>query len=475
MLTLKLILSVLAIYLIGYALFKLILPVTRRHLVEKLALSFGLGTGTISLVMVLMFHARVEVDLANLLLIFCPLVIGFLYIARKTPFGQKLSKSSIHTSPVFSPKDISVLEIFLIIVIVVSIGLVSFQALLKPMFTYDALSIWAFKAKIFFKEQSIFTDDFYDSDRLHYHPRYPLLIPLVENWIYNCLGCVNDRLVKVIFPLFYISLISVFYTTQRRLFSRRYSLIFTALLATIPAFVRSDKGGAAFSGYADVPLAFFYTTSIIYLFFWMKYRKKEDIIVSAIFSGLSMFTKNEGLGLFAVTVFCLCIFVLFNSQKEIIKQNIKSFSVYIIIPILIILPWFIISSGMPAFLEEENYPGHLTMSTIIENFSRTPVILSSFLKEFLDIKRWNVFWILFGIALISSFRFTLKSSIKYILLILLLDFSMFVLVYIITPWDVKALISCSMTRLIIQITPLAVFLSAYQIEMISNSTDIKNK
>ena len=475
MLTLKLTLSVLAIYLIGYALLKFVLPDAKRHFAEKLALSFGLGGGAISLVSVLMFHARVALNLTNLLFIFCPLVIGFLYMERKSLFRRNLSEPSIHTPLVFLPKDLSVLEIFLIIIIVVSIGLVSFQALFKPMFTYDALSIWALKARIFFKEQTIFTDDFYNSDRLHYHPRYPLLIPLVENWIYNCLGCVNDRLVKIIFPLFYFSLISVFYSTQRRLFSRRHSLIFTALLATIPAFVRSDKGGAAFSGYADVPLAFFYTTSVIHLFFWMKYRKREDIIISAIFSGLAMFTKDEGLGLFVITVFCLSIFVLFNSKKEIIKQNIKSFSVYIIIPILIILPWLIISTGMPTFSEEENYPGRLTMSAIIGNFSRAPTISSSFCKEFLDIKRWNILWILSGIAVIGSFRLILKSPIKYIFLILLLDFTMFVLVYIITPWDVKELISCSMTRLIIQIAPLAVFLSAYQIKMILNSTDIENQ
>src|SRR3990167_7474263 len=115
------------------------------------------------------------------------------------------------------------------------------------------------------------------------------------------------------------------------------------------------------------------------------------------------------------------------------------------------------------------------MSAIIENLPRTSVILSSFCKEFLDIKRWNILWILSGIAVIGSFRLMLKSPIKYILLILLLDFTMFGLVYIVTPWDVKELISCSMTRLIIQITPLAIFLNASQIGMILDSTDIKDK
>ena len=466
MLIVKLILSILAIYLIGFAVLKYALPDVRRHVLEKLALSFGLGTGVISLVMVLMFHAKIEVDRTNLFLFFAPVLIGFFCAESKLRFRRNMSQADIHSSTPFLPKDLNPLEIFIIVVIVASVGLVSFQALFKPMFTYDAMSIWALKAKIFFKEQTIFTDDFYNSDRLHYHPKYPLLIPLVENWIYHYLGCVNDKLVKIIFPLFYISLISMFYTTQRRFFSRQYSLVFTALLATIPAFVRSDKGGAVFSGNADIPLAFFYTTGVIYLFCWMKERKREDLLISAVFSGLAIFTKNEGLGLFAVTVFCLSIFIFFNSKKGIVRQNITSLSAYIIIPMLIILPWLILSMGMPTFIEEENYPGHLTLGTIIGNVSRMPVILSSFCLELMDIRRWNIFWVLFGVAVIGGFKYILKSAIKYILLILILDFCLFVLVYTITPWDVKELISCSMTRLVIQITPIAVFIASLQIDMV---------
>ena len=466
MLIVKLILSILAIYLIGFAVLKYALPDVRRHVLEKLALSFGLGTGVISLVMVLMFHAKIEVDRTNLFLFFAPVLIGFFYAESKLRLRRNKSKSDVRSSTPFLPKDLNLLEIFLIVIIVASVGLVSFQALYKPMFTYDAMSIWALKAKIFFKEQTIFTDDFYNPDRLHYHPKYPLLMPLVENWIYHCLGSVNDKLVKIIFPLFYISLISIFYTTQRRFFPRQYSLIFTALLATIPAFVRSDKAGAVFSGNADIPLAFFYTTGVINLFCWMKERKREDLFISAIFSGLAIFTKNEGLGLFTVTVFCLSLFILFNSKKGVVRQNIESLSTYIIIPMLIVSPWLLLSMGMPTFVEDENYPGHLTIATVIANIPRTPTILSSFYLEFMDIRRWNIFWILFSVAVIGGFKFVIKSLIKYLFLILILDFCLFVLVYIITPWNVKELISCSMTRLVIQITPIAVFIVSKQMRMV---------
>ena len=466
MLIVKLILSILAIYIIGFAVLKYVLPDVRRHIIETLSLSFGLGTGVVALVMVLMFHARIEVDRTNLILFFTPVLLGLFYAESKQRFRQNISISDIHVGRLFCSKNFNILEIFLLFVIVLSVVLISFQALFKPMFTYDALSIWAFKATVFFKEQTIFTDDFYNSNRLHYHPKYPLLIPLTENWIYNCLGCVNDRLVKIIFPLFYISLISIFYTTQRRFFSRQYSLVFTALLTTIPSFVRSDKGGAAFSGNADVPLTFFYSVGIIYLFCWMKEREKVDLLISAIFSGLAIFTKNEGLGLFAVTVFCLSLFILFNSKKGVVGQNIESLSTYIIIPMLIVSPWLLLSMGMPTFVEDENYPGHLTIATVIANMPRMPTILSSFCLEFMDIRRWNIFWILFGVAVIGGFKFMIKSLIKYIFLILILDFCLFVLVYIITPWNVKELISCSMTRLVIQITPIAVFIVSKQMRMV---------
>jgi hypothetical protein len=77
MLIVKLVLSILALYLIGFAALKYVLPDVRRRVLEKLALSFGLGTGVISLVMVLMFHAKIEVDRTNLFLFFAPVLIGF--------------------------------------------------------------------------------------------------------------------------------------------------------------------------------------------------------------------------------------------------------------------------------------------------------------------------------------------------------------------------------------------------------------
>ena len=198
----------------------------------------------------------------------------------------------------------------------------------------------------------------------------------------------------------------------------------------------------------------------------MKERKREDLFISAIFSGLAIFTKNEGLGLFTVTVFCLSLFILFNSKKGVVRQNIESLSTYIIIPMLIVSPWLLLSMGMPTFVEDENYPGHLTIATVIANIPRTPTILSSFYLEFMDIRRWNIFWILFSVAVIGGFKFVIKSLIKYLFLILILDFCLFVLVYIITPWNVKELISCSITRLVIQITPIAVFIVSKQMRMV---------
>ncbi|MCR4344957.1 MAG: hypothetical protein NUV44_09360, partial [Candidatus Scalindua sp.] len=93
MLIVKLVLSILAIYLIGFAALKYVLPDVRRHILEKLALSFGLGTGIISMVMVLMFHARIEVDRTNLFLFFAPVLVVFFYVESRQRFRQGTSRA----------------------------------------------------------------------------------------------------------------------------------------------------------------------------------------------------------------------------------------------------------------------------------------------------------------------------------------------------------------------------------------------
>ena len=84
----------------------------------------------------------------------------------------------------------------------------------------------------------------------------PLLIPLLESYVYHFSGSQNDRVVKVISPFFYLSLLALFYQTLRITLNRVASLGGTIIFALLPAFLLYNNGGAA-SGYADLPLTYF--------------------------------------------------------------------------------------------------------------------------------------------------------------------------------------------------------------------------
>jgi len=126
---------------------------------------------------------------------------------------------------------------------------VFFRALIRPMESYDSIAMYAFKSKIFYLAKMIPPDFFKSFSDFVPHIEYPLLIPLAETQFYAFLGYLNDLLVKIIFPLYYVALLAVSYSISKRFLNRRASLLFTFLLATIPQVT-----DFATNGYADIPV-----------------------------------------------------------------------------------------------------------------------------------------------------------------------------------------------------------------------------
>ena len=119
----------------------------------------------------------------------------------------------------------------IIILIAVNCLAVLFFALLFPIRFWDAISCWSLKAKAFFIDKNIFT--FYlDHDYGFAHNSYPVYLPLIQTWIYIWLGNVNENLVKIIFPIFYLSsifLVFNFFKRNSAIFLPVFLLIFSSI------------------------------------------------------------------------------------------------------------------------------------------------------------------------------------------------------------------------------------------------------
>lgn len=442
---------------------------------EFLGLAFGLGIGVISLGMFCLAFGRVRLDTWTVSLFLCGLFASLMALnikgRRKVPLkkmrlegGSRCPsgdlKSSVETTNRRSesgshlPKMPSLgrLEMAMTAMICASCLLVAVDALSQPLLGFDARAIWGMKAKIIFSNHQIYGEDFLDPDRLHAKQRYPLGIPLALSFIYHSTGQLNDRFGKVIFPAFFLALLCFFYGALRRLFNHRYSLLGTCLLTTLPCFTIYANGGAA-SGYSDVPLTYSYTVFALSLFLWTLQQHKIDFVLALLFGIFALFTKNEGLALWGITLTCV---VLFQSRDPEPVPKLAKLSLLAVASVAALLPWHLYRLQLP--LLEEDYFQLLTLPNLIAGTDRLPYLAKSFLREFaLRPHLWSLLGPCLTLAFLVSPRRATGRTHGVFMWIALLYCLFVVMIYLVIPWEMDELIPVSLTRLLMPLSPVLLF------------------
>ena len=133
---------------------------------QVLAASYGIGIGFLSLEMLFFYIFDVEFSVGC---IFMPWLIVIAY----NLFIRSNAKGRIDAYPILPDKvgkRPDALVYFLVIALSFEIFYVFFRALISPMEAYDALSIYAIKAKIFYLARSVPSGYFSELGRLFPHP-----------------------------------------------------------------------------------------------------------------------------------------------------------------------------------------------------------------------------------------------------------------------------------------------------------------
>ena len=166
---------------------------------ERLALGFGVGTGLLTWEM-LVFHTFG----------FSFAVIGLLapLLASRRPLFCLLDdtgrKGRSESSLAFASVPFERVEWLLIAAIVIETLAVFFHAWLLPIEAYDAVSNWGLKAKAIFLAGCIPENFLRNPNYEVFHPDYPLLVPLLESYIYRCIGDLREVSAKMVFPLYLV-------------------------------------------------------------------------------------------------------------------------------------------------------------------------------------------------------------------------------------------------------------------------------
>ena len=408
---------------------------------EALALSYGIGIAAVSIQMALMSLFGMKYSVPSIMIWWVPFIVTAVYArSRSRRLNVGYGKAAV--------LSFSFLEKFFVGVISFEVLYVFFRTLIKPMESYDGIAIYALKSKIFYLDKMIPLDFFKSFADFVPHIEYPLLIPLAETQFYTFLGSLNDLLVKIIFPLYYAALLTISYSIARRFLNRKAALFIMFLFATIPQVT-----DFATNGYADIPFAFYCSVSFFYLYLWLKQNELPLLALSFIFSIFAMWTKAEGL-LFAM-INAAVIIACMAKERRVRLTGVAYALISLCAVIAYVLGWR--ATGLAV---NSDFSGTQVsiVSKFITGLNRIPAILYEYQIQFFGPKKWNIIWILFIAGFFLGFKKIFSKEIFPVTLAILLVFSGYSIVYIVSsaPQGFGWHLSTSGSRLFLHFVPIVI-------------------
>ena len=199
----------------------------------------------------------------------------------------------------FSP---SAYALIFVIVIGLKFLFIFWSALIKPVIDPDLLVCYTLAAKMIFVNGA-------------YPIGWPigdetLFCPLSQAWPAIAFGHWDDTILTVANPLLYLGLCTIFYCALARSFKQWFAPLGALLLGTIPFLV--IHAGTA---YADFPQMLYYSVATIYIYLFMKYLKKEDLLLGCLALGLSVWVKRSGIYYAGIDLAVLAAFLAVNRKK----------------------------------------------------------------------------------------------------------------------------------------------------------------
>lgn len=423
----------------------------RLSLFMKAPISYMLGLGAVSLQMFLYSLASIPFNVLN---IAGPWLLTLAVLVYMRP---PITNIGVRVSF----RDIGYFDWFLILVITSQVVYAFTYAVLVPISGSDAYQTWFFKAKVFFVDKGLRTE-FFSTPEVH--PDYPLMVPLSAAWIYTAIGTANEQMAKIIYPLKYLSLISIFYFISRKFISARISLIFTTLLSITP-IVMIHSGGLPgtlgvlcsgdFVGYADLALSICFLSGAGFFALYTLDAKRPYLMLAAIFLGLAAWTKDEGL---VSVLTCGILIVVHIITQRISWRHLLSF---IVITSSVIAPWLIYKNLLDIPGE---YEGHIGLKPALANIGRVPVILDyMFSMFFRRTELYNFTWYLYLGTSLINWRKSLQRPLVYLHILIISQISAYLLIYLVTFLDIQFHLETSFDRLALHILPLSLLIASINV------------
>lgn len=351
------------------------------------------------------------------------------------------------------------------------------QALLTPQKFWDERAYYGLKAIVLFEDQTVRSADWREPDFVQGHPRYPLLLSLAEQHLYAMLGRVDDRLVKVLFPILFAGLVFTFAGVLSRHMAVGRAWLAALLLATVPVLLPDDYG--VICGQADAPVACLEGVAILYLWDSLLLAKStgdrtiawlRSLLMGAVVSSFTAFTKDEGISHGMIHGFCFLAGLatlswgpkglpVSTSWPPRWARPVVAALIYATVVAVLLGPWLVHRRELP-MTGEMNYFGRMTAAGLWNGLGTLNWSVPHLAyRMFAEARTWGLQWWLVGLAVILFPRRLLQAPHWFLLGTLCGDLAALLLAGMIAPITLEEHIGGSSHRYLMQLAPGGVLLA----------------
>jgi hypothetical protein len=320
---------------------------------------------------------------------------------------------------------------------------------LRNTFGWDGLFNWESKAHLACINSGVIPLQYFsDPSRAWSHPEYPLFLPLTQSWFYSWLGSCHQGLIKLIFPPFYLAALGLLYVSGSRTGgSRVHGWLPAMMLFFVPLAIFRD--GSATSGYADFPLAVCYLAAAVYVAEYWKSGASDALRLASCLSALLPWVKQDG------TILWLVIAVLI-AVKGVSRKQLKAPLAAIMPGLLVALSWIVFVRVVKAPFMDAFLP--VRPATLWAHLDRWPPVVKAMYSEMADWTHWSLMWPGLLLALPMTRSTERRAQIIALLMAVIAPVTLYSWVYVFSSLQYMEHVTSSLSRLLLQVTPVAVLI-----------------
>jgi hypothetical protein len=312
----------------------------------------------------------------------------------------------------------------------------------EPHGAWDAWMMYNRAARFIYRDQPRWLGSFSHQMDPIFHADYPLQLGMDIAWAWQAVGQETQRVPIILSGLFMLACVGLLGASLNLTKS-----LGQASIAWILLLGSSLIGNEGASQRADLPLAYFFLSTVVLIYFYASSKKPELLILAGFMAGLAAWTKNEG-SLF-VLVILPALFIAFFRQNP--WRVLGWYLLGLAFPLIIVLyfkeflapPSDVLGNGIARSIQQAL------------DVSRHITILKSFGADILSFGGWGIgiLPILLAYALIFKLAPSSELRLAYLAigLILILQTIGYYGIYLITPYDLQWHIDFSLGRLVFQL------------------------